>query len=296
MMQISCKSEKESFVENRNKAIGEAWALLDYATASEELDLNAPLGFVLGCSVDEFYSHCEQLGKQYGGRRSHDSYQLYTEEFGIQDSVLISYFNYFRDPNTKTDTVAKVSFLFYGLGPDNAQNLSKVINVLDDKLAGWDNVEFNATGDVPYSKYEHYNKFWAKNNLVVRLEVLFHTTVISFINTSKYDVSGIKEMISGEIQISEEAAEERHERTNLPKVHNSAWDGSVYQVEDYLKKALKDPDSYEGIEWSNVIKNSDGTYSVRHKYRARNSFGGMVVENWVFVLDEYGNVISTSQL
>mgnify|MGYP001382673009 CR=1 FL=1 len=73
-------------------------------------------------------------------------------------------------------------------------------------------------------------------------------------------------------------------------VENSAWDGSVRQVERYLKSNLKDPDSYQSIEWSAVSKSSGGGFMVRHKYRAKNSFGGYVIENQVFTLDAQGNV------
>jgi hypothetical protein len=73
------------------------------------------------------------------------------------------------------------------------------------------------------------------------------------------------------------------------KVENSAWDGSVQQVKKYLKSTLKDPDSYESIEWSDVKETEDG-YTVRHKYRAKNSLGGYVVENQIFYLDFQGNV------
>lgn len=97
MIQISCKSEKESFVEKRDKEMSKAWTLLDYAEKCEEIDMNVPLGFVLGCSENEFYSHCEQLGKQYGGQKYGTMYQLYAKEFAVQDSVLISHFNYFSD-------------------------------------------------------------------------------------------------------------------------------------------------------------------------------------------------------
>lgn len=296
MIQISCKSEKESFVEKRDKEMSKAWTLLDYAEKCEEIDMNVPLGFVLGCFENEFYSHCEQLGKQYGGQKYGTMYQLYTKEFAVQDSVLISHFNYFSDPNTETDIVDEVSFILSDVGLYDTPKIDKVINVLDEKLTDWDKAEFNATEDVPSSKYDNYNKFWVKNNLAVHLEVNFHTTVISFMNTPKHGTKWIKEWTGETIQISEEVSKKIHERANLPKIQNSVWDGSVYQVKNYLKRSLKDPDSYEGIEWSNVIENSNGTYTVRHKYRARNSFGGMVVENWMFVLDEHGNVISSSQL
>lgn len=77
---------------------------------------------------------------------------------------------------------------------------------------------------------------------------------------------------------------------NHEVVYNSSWDGSVRQVERYLKNNLKDPDSYQSIEWSKVVKQSDGSFMVRHKYRAKNSFGGYVVEEKIFTLDSSGNV------
>jgi hypothetical protein len=65
----------------------------------------------------------------------------------------------------------------------------------------------------------------------------------------------------------------------------------VSQVEDYLKRTLKDPDSYQSIEWGKVKKTAIG-YKVWHRYRAKNSFGGYVVETTEFILDSRGNVIS----
>lgn len=79
------------------------------------------------------------------------------------------------------------------------------------------------------------------------------------------------------------------------KVVNSAWDSSVWQVKNYLKNNyLKDPSSYEAIEWSAVqeIQGSPNyKYCIRHKYRAKNSFGGYVIENKIFYLDDNGTVV-----
>ncbi len=80
--------------------------------------------------------------------------------------------------------------------------------------------------------------------------------------------------------------------TPLPVVYNSAWDASVRQVKSYLSKNLKDPDSVQYIEWSKVIELTDGGFAVRCKYRAKNSFGGYVVEEYVYYLDRDGNVVS----
>ena len=75
-------------------------------------------------------------------------------------------------------------------------------------------------------------------------------------------------------------------------VANSTWDASVSQVEAYLKRYLKDPDSYQSIEWSPVSELPDGKgFIVRHMYRAKNSFGGYTIDNKIFLLDAQGNVL-----
>ncbi|MDG4475401.1 hypothetical protein [Thiovibrio frasassiensis] len=89
----------------------------------------------------------------------------------------------------------------------------------------------------------------------------------------------------------------RHPLEDKPKevVHNLSWDGSVLQVESWLKQNLKDPGSFEAIEWSKVIKNANG-YFVRCKYRAKNSFGGYAVENKLFMLNSSGEVITVTDV
>lgn len=80
-------------------------------------------------------------------------------------------------------------------------------------------------------------------------------------------------------------------------VYNNDWDNSVEQVEEYLKRSLNDPDSYKAVEWSNVLKNPDtGWFIVRHKYRAKNAFGGIITKEQVFTLDSLGIVISVSDV
>lgn len=60
----------------------------------------------------------------------------------------------------------------------------------------------------------------------------------------------------------------------------------------YLKlHYLKDPDSYEGIDWGPSGKYDDTTYYMWHKYRAKNSFGGYVIEEKMFLLDSEGDVV-----
>ena len=78
------------------------------------------------------------------------------------------------------------------------------------------------------------------------------------------------------------------------EVRNSPWDGSVHAVEGFLKSSyLKDPDSFQAIEWGKVVKGC-GTYVVALKFRARNSFGGYVVETRIFTLDADGEVTGST--
>ena len=83
--------------------------------------------------------------------------------------------------------------------------------------------------------------------------------------------------------------------TNNSEVRNSPWDNSVHQVERYLKRTLKDPDSFEVIQWSNVQDMTHNQYGYRYKvmvkYRAKNSFGGYVIESDLFFLDENGRIV-----
>jgi len=95
---------------------------------------------------------------------------------------------------------------------------------------------------------------------------------------------------SGGISVYLKFADKSNAEEYKVRVRNSPYDNSVYQVEQYLKSVLKDPDSYQPISWGNVQEFSDG-YTVRHTYRAKNSFGGYVVESKTFMLDNSGSVI-----
>lgn len=89
-----------------------------------------------------------------------------------------------------------------------------------------------------------------------------------------------------------QTAKDRENYTPPPPVRNSSWDGSVYQVKNFLEKSLKDPDSVQYIEWSEVIELYDGGYAVRCKYRAKNSFGGYVINEQIFYMNSEGDVIN----
>jgi hypothetical protein len=76
----------------------------------------------------------------------------------------------------------------------------------------------------------------------------------------------------------------------------SPWDGKHLKLYQFLKENLKDPDSLEHIETEykkNFDKNGqfNNTLTVTTKYRAKNSFGGYVVEQISADCDIDGNII-----
>lgn len=65
-------------------------------------------------------------------------------------------------------------------------------------------------------------------------------------------------------------------------------------VRIYLKyNYLKDPDSYKSMKWgpAGIYNKENNTYFMMHKFRAKNSYGGYVIEEWLFVLNADGEVI-----
>ncbi|WP_455662640.1 hypothetical protein [Pradoshia sp.] len=141
-----------------------------------------------------------------------------------------------------------------------------------------------------YSEEEYEQNFmftkWFKENQCIFLRSAYGT-----------DIQYIDVPINKAVQNEENAKRmqeinrriDREIKKNGVKVENSAWDSSVSQVKEYLMEYLKDPDSYESIGWSDV-KEHDNGYTVRHIYRAKNSFGGYVRSDNLFYLDLQGNV------
>jgi hypothetical protein len=78
-----------------------------------------------------------------------------------------------------------------------------------------------------------------------------------------------------------------------PGVYN-AKDGSVYQVQEYLKKELAKPESFQTIHWSTVEKSGELIGEVMYKvsvvYKALDKEGKPFMASKMFELDKEGNV------
>ena len=86
-----------------------------------------------------------------------------------------------------------------------------------------------------------------------------------------------------ELSDAEKAAKAEEERKGFHCM--STYDGNHDGLERLIKAKLKDPDSMDTIETKITPVDANGNHAVFLKYRARNSFGGMVVEQAFGIVD-----------
>lgn len=70
----------------------------------------------------------------------------------------------------------------------------------------------------------------------------------------------------------------------------SPWDGSHMELVKLLKKNLNDPDSYEHVE-TKYWDQKDGIL-IKMTYRAKNAFGGLILQNVTAKADYKTNMIN----
>ena len=294
----SCNSDKKKNEVKKDEVmenVNYAYDLLNKARHSEESDTNIPLGFKLNSTEKEYRTNLQKLTKS-NVKSDGNLTALTTDYFGWEQKVYISNFHYFSDPNTETDIVSSVTFIFDELKWAGNSKIKLLRDSISRKFDNtWQVVDYQLDTKKP-NELSHYYKYWIKNNIVAEFAVDYSVT-LEFHNAPKsytFDRKHFYDEIESYYAISEKVKQELKEQESKPKIVNSPWDGSVYEVKSYLSKTLKDPDSYEGIELGNVIE-KEGYFFVSHKYRAKNSFGGYVIETYSFKLDNNGNVIDVQK-
>jgi len=78
--------------------------------------------------------------------------------------------------------------------------------------------------------------------------------------------------------------------TPMSVVFNTQYDGSVWQIKDWLKKHADEPSSLKVLHWGKVVDLNDG-YLVHVKFEAKNKSGAYVVSDKVFKLDKSGTIV-----
>lgn len=289
---IACQSKEKKKKEELENNLNTTWTLLSVAANAAETELSVPFGFQLNCTEDEYQKNCDALIKMYEGEKTSAFHYINADLLGTgKQKISISNFHYFSDPNTETDIVDNINFIFEDSRSNSSKDfLDRIIKAIDSKLStGWEVASFTLDEN-EYSR-DDFKKYWIKNNMAIELDASYTHISLAFYNIPKYGVKFFKDDVNMVLRIKEDVRKNLEEQQNLPKIENSTWDGSVWQAKKYIKNNLKDPDSYEGIEWSPVQETNDG-YIVRHKFRAKNSFGGYAIEEYIITLNKKGNVVS----
>ena len=271
ILMISCdNSARQNEINRSEMDIAQTKAELSSENISE-----LPLNFEFGMTRDEVNKHLEKLVKKGVISKKGDKYYDYDYilESGqkIGTSIETSFYE---------DRLYDLYFSLYGLKFDY-----ELIAAIDKEITN--------KVDSTYKRISYYmldyddSKMWIikwfKENQYIYLRNAAGTD-IHFVNAPIERIADEKR--------NQKLLERAKMKAGI-EVKNSSLDGSVSQVVKYLKNNLKDPDSYESIEWGNVTETDNG-YIVRHKYRAKNSFGGYVIEHQIFHIDWQGNITSVS--
>lgn len=305
---ISCESHKN------NKEISAAMEAIELAGNSDQSELDAPFGLKFNMkrsSVDDYFKELKK--KEIISNLDAKNYRFdytYPEYGGLQASVELFFVN---------DLLSRIAFQIKN-STDFIEDWSKFYQRMLRERGEKTFDYYLPIEGVDKDKYDTYNIKINKNKVIIIREIKYRSILqnervfiynnqpiskkMSSYLTEKESSLGEKriEQIKDSQQFLDENKDEikkqienDRKEAEMKKVENSSWDGSVRQVKQYIKSNLKDPNSYESIEWSSVQKQGEN-YVVRHKYRAKNSFGGYVIENKIFTLNSDGEIISVSSL
>ena len=271
ILMISCDNSAQQNEINKSK--------MDAAQTKAELSTGniseLPLDFEFGMTRDEVNKHLEKLVEKGVISKTEDKHYDYNYVLESGQKVETSIWTVFYE-----DKLYDLHFTLYGDKFDY-----KFIAAIDKEITNKVDSTFERISHykLDYNDSKIWSIKWFKENQYIYLSTDFLTS-IHFVNApiKKIEDETIRKKIVGDTRL----------KTSV-EVKNSSWDGSVSQVVKYLKNNLKDPNSYESIEWGNVTKTDNG-YVVRHKYRAKNSFGGYVIEHQLFHIDWQGNITSVS--
>ena len=242
-------------------------------------------GFSFDMSEKQYQVHLSKLKKLKG-----DHVNL--------DIDGVSYFAYFSKPSFFDNKIYELNVQLFYKGSIQNHVTKEDFNSIAayfKSVYGSDSLNYMYT-EKPISDYPTHH--WRKGNLYFKLYMVLIGDDLNSIALEYRNGPAYHSVVKG-IQKRDQERRDKREKEIMAagavNVSNSSYDASVSQVIDYLKKNLKDPKSYEGIEWSKVKEETDG-YSVYHKYRAKNSFGGYVIEAQIFYLDFGGNVIKVQNV
>ena len=93
--------------------------------------------------------------------------------------------------------------------------------------------------------------------------------------------------------IKQDSIKKVKERKEFVEKHFSKWSGEHRGVEKYIKDNMNDPDSYEHEKTTYL--ETPNYLVVTTKYRGKNKFGGLVLQESMFKVNYEGQVLEVLQ-
>lgn len=255
-------------------------------------------GFMLGCTKSEAENTAKQLVKD-GKLKIDEKGNYIAENFFADNTEATLSTEFYKNKLVKIDI--KIAFRGHNKGAGAYNSL--FLQLIEDYTNKYGKPDLDdRSNKLKYSSdWVKGRVFWIQNNrelilMKTNLGDLVHSVTLDFIDKR------IEKDQENDPEYQKEKADqlnriiESHRNDSNVEVKNSPLDGSVSQVKKYLKENLKNPKSFDAIEWSEVNKLPNGNYTVRCKYRAENSFGGLVISNQVFTINPNGEVIDVIDL
>jgi hypothetical protein len=261
---FSCKNNSN---ENKQKC---ATQLIDKSELSPQIENNLPLGFKFGLSSKRVKFLLDSLTNKKVLVKSDSDYN-YEYKIGNKNQNCLMEFGYHEDK------LYALRFNFVGIN-----NLNETENTLISQISKEEGSKYSSMGYESIVVGDKIN-IWVKDNKSIEL---LKTDWLAL----TYTDNPVNKIIR-DIQVHKDMQKGTSENT---KVVNSAWDGSVSQVEKYIKDNLNDPDSYKSVKWSVIYNEPDG-YKVAHEYRAKNGFGAVITKRQIFYLNFNGEVTKVEE-
>lgn len=266
----SCKSDYDKYLEIRRNAFN-----------SSITELETPEGFRFDMSEDQWNESLNHLNPKDFNYKTYYEWQLGTNKY----AGYIYTVKFYEEKLCYYEIWIEGKFYKDKLLSLASNDIENIVSYYKDTIE--DESDYMCSSEIDFS-FKTY--VWAKENMMLKLLCPLQSGYPLMIQCINYPVWA-------SIVKNNNTSSTYSSPTTTPSVivKNNKWNGGVKQVEDYLERTLRAPDSYESIEWSEVKQKDDGFY-VRHKYRAKNGFGGYVVTNQLFHLDFSGNVVDVKDL
>lgn len=134
-------------------------------------------------------------------------------------------------------------------------------------------------------------QIYTQNNVIEEYSNVAYECLLDFLKTGEKKIYKVESYCKATYDFNNR---EMKSKVIGPKPEQSAWDGEVKIVRDYVKSIANDPSSVKFLEWSKVTEFGESWF-VRAKFSGKNALGGTVTNNMGFFIQD-GKVVRVTEI